>query len=94
VPLWQPSLVAGQPDQIHGLSYVVNQSMASPGSSAKKMLFGDFSKYWIRDVREVELVRLNELYAAQHSVGFLAFARSDGDLIDAGTDPVKHMAQA
>jgi HK97 family phage major capsid protein len=94
VPLWQPSLVAGQPDQIHGFSYVVNQSMASPGSSAKKMLFGDFSKYWIRDVREVELVRLNELYAAQHSVGFLAFARSDGDLIDAGTDPVKHMAQA
>ncbi len=94
IPLWQPSLVAGQPDQIHGFPYVVNQSMASPGSSAKKILFGDFSKYWIRDVRQVELMRLNELYAAQHSVGFLAFARSDGDLIDAGTDPVKYMAQA
>jgi hypothetical protein len=35
------------------------------------------------------LLRLNERYADAHQVGFLAFARFDGDLLDAGTDPVK-----
>lgn len=94
VPLWAPGLTAGQPDSILGYGYEINQSMASPGSSAKKVLFGQLSKYLIRDVRDVTLVRLNERYADYHQVGFLAFARSDGDLLDAGTHPVKHMAQS
>lgn len=94
IPLWQPSLVVGQPDLIHGYPYIVNQSMTTPATGVKSILFGDFSKYWIRDVREVELMRLNERFAEQHSVAFLAFARSDGDLIDAGTDPIKYGTQA
>lgn len=94
VPLWAPGLAVGQPDTIGGYPFVINQSMASPGSSAKKVIFGDLSKYLIRDVREVTLVRLNERYADYHQVGFLAFARSDGDLLDAGTHPVKYMAQS
>jgi HK97 family phage major capsid protein len=94
IPLWTPGLSAGQQDTILGYQFVVNQSMASPGSSAKKVIFGDLSKYMIRDVRDITLVRLNERYADYHQVGFLAFARSDGDLLDAGTHPVKYMAQA
>jgi HK97 family phage major capsid protein len=94
VPLWSPSMVAGQPDSILGFPYVINQSMASPGSSAKKVIFGDLSKYLIRDVRDVTLLRLDERFAEYHQVAFLAFSRHDGDLLDAGTDPVKHMAQA
>jgi HK97 family phage major capsid protein len=94
VPLWQPSLVAGQPDLIHGFPYIINQSMTTPATAVKSILFGDFSKYLIRDVREVELLRLNERFAELHQVAFLAFARSDGDLLDAGTDPVKYATQA
>jgi HK97 family phage major capsid protein len=94
VPLWQPSLVAGQPDMIHGYPYVINQSMTTPATAVKSILFGDFSKYIIRDVRDVTLLRLDERFAEQHSVAFLAFARSDGDLLDAGTDPVKYGTQA
>jgi hypothetical protein len=41
-------------------------------------------------VREVTLVVADQLYAAYHQVAFLAFARADGDLLDAGTHPVKH----
>jgi HK97 family phage major capsid protein len=93
-PLWAPGLVAGQPDTILGYSYVINQSMASPGSSAKKVLFGDFSKYIIRDVRDFTLLRLDERFAELGQVAFLAFSRHDGDLLNAGTNPVKHMAQA
>lgn len=94
VPLWQPSLVAGQPDMIHGYPYVINQSMTTPATTVKSILFGDFSKYIIRDVRDVTLVRLDERFAEQHSVAFLAFARADGDLLDAGTRPVKYATQA
>ena len=94
IPLWQPSLVAGQPDLIHGYPYIVNQSMTTPATGVKSILFGDFSKYVIRDVRDVTLLRLDERFAELHQVAFLAFARSDGDLLDAGTDPVKYGTQA
>ena len=94
VPLWQPSLAAGQQDTIMGYPFVINQSMASPGSSAKKVLFGDFSKYIVRDVRDFYLLRLDERFAELGQVAFLAFSRHDGDLLDAGTNPVKYMAQA
>jgi HK97 family phage major capsid protein len=87
-PLWAPGLATGSPDTILGYPYSINQSMAAPGSGNKAVLFGDFSKYMIRDVREITLVRLNERYADYHQVGFLAFARSDGDLLDAGTNPI------
>ncbi len=93
-PLWVPGMVAGQPDRLMGYEYVVNQSMATPATGVKSILFGDFSKYIIRDCRDVTLVRLDERYADYHQVGFLAFARSDGDLLDAGTRPVKYGTQA
>jgi len=93
VPLWQPSLVAGAPDTIAGYPYVINQSMTTPATSVKSILFGDFSKYLIRDVAEVRLVRMDERYADVDQVGFTAFMRSDGDLLDAGTHPVKHLVQ-
>jgi hypothetical protein len=65
----------GQPDTILGYPYVINQSMATPGSGVKSMLFGDFSKYIIRDVREVTLLRLDERFAELPPGGFLAFSR-------------------
>src|SRR5262245_43578482 len=94
MPLWAPGLAPGQPNTILGYPYTINQSMASPASSAKVMIFGDFSKYIIRDVVDVTLLRLDERFAELHQVAFLAFARSDGDLLNAGTNPVKYMSQA
>lgn len=93
VPLWSPGLAPGQPDTILGYPFVVNQSMTTPATSVKSILFGDFSKYLIRDVAEVRLVRMEERYADYDQVGFTAFMRSDGDLLDAGTHPVKHLVQ-
>lgn len=91
-PLWQPALAGiagGAPDTILGYPYIINQSMAVPAASAKSILFGDISKYKIRDVRDVTLMRLDERFADFHQVAFLAFSRHDGDLLDAGTNPVK-----
>jgi HK97 family phage major capsid protein len=89
MPLWQPSMQLGAPDTILGFPYVINQAMASPASGAKSLIFGDLSKYLIRDVRDIVIQRLDERFAEYHQVAFLAFSRHDGDLLDAGTDPVK-----
>jgi HK97 family phage major capsid protein len=88
-PLWLPGLVDRAPDTILGSPYVINQDMASMTISAKSILFGDFSKYLIRDVRDFTLVRLDERFAEFLQVGFLAFLRTDGDLLNAGTVPLR-----
>lgn len=93
-PLWQPGLAVNAPDTILGYPYVINQSMADMAASAKSIVFGDLSKYKIRDVQNVVLRRLDERFADFHQVAFLAFSRHDGDLLDAGTDPVKYYQNA
>lgn len=90
-PLWRAGMTAADPDTINGYPYVINQHMAS-GANAKAILFGDLSKYQIREVRDVQLVRLDELYAEYRQVVFLAWMRFDGDLLDAGTHPVKYLS--
>lgn len=89
-PLWAPGVAVREPDTILGARYVINQDVPAMAASAKSILFGDFSKYMIRDVLGVQVLRLNERYADAHQVGFLAFSRHDGDLLDAGTDPIKY----
>jgi len=91
-PLWNPSLTSNEPDRIDGDRYIVNQDMASPATTAKIMLYGDFSQYVIRDVLDISIARLEERYADFHQVGFVAIMRTDADLLDAGTDPLKHFA--
>jgi HK97 family phage major capsid protein len=93
-PLWSAGLASADPDTILGHRFVVNQSMPVMAASAKSILFGDVSRYLIRDVSDIQLVRLNERYGELHQVGFLAFSRHDGDLLDAGTNPVKHYANS
>ena len=88
-PLWLPGLVDRAPDTILGSPYVINQDVATMTATAKSILFGDFSKYWIRDVREFQMVRMDERYAEFLQSSFLAFLRTDGDLLNAGTNPIK-----
>lgn len=90
-PLWRPGMAAGVPDTIDGYEYVINQHMAAPTATQKAVLFGLLSKYQIRDVRDITLVRLDERYAELGVVAFLSFSRHDGDLLDAGTHPVKYL---
>ena len=90
LPIWQAgNATAGEPDSLLGYTIIINNDVAAMGTSAKSIAFGDFSKYIIRRVKDVTLVRLVERYADAHQVGFLAFARFDGDLVDAGQHPIK-----
>lgn len=89
-PLWRAGLAAGEPSTIDGDPYTVNQQVAS-GAGSRAVAYGLLSKYQIRDVRDITLVRLDERYAELGVVAFLAFSRHDGDLLDAGTHPVKYL---
>lgn len=91
-PIWMPTMIGSEPDTILGDPYVINQSMAAAAGSGagKSIAYGDLSKYIVRDVRQITLLRLDERFADYHQVAFLAFSRHDGDLLDAGTHPVKH----
>jgi HK97 family phage major capsid protein len=93
-PLWLSGLAVKEPDTINGYPYTINQHMADMAPNAKTMLFGDFSKYFIRRVKGILMMRLTERYAEKGQVAFLAFERADGQFVDAGTHPVKAMAQA
>ena len=79
--LWQPSVQAGQPDRL--LGYPLNTSPYAPvvAANALPIAFGDFSNYWIADRMGRTVQRLNELYAGNGQVGFIATERVDGKVI-------------
>jgi len=62
-----------------GYEVVIDQAMPSKATGAKFLAFGDINEaYVIRRVKDVTLVTLNELYAANGQTGFMAWARADG----------------
>jgi HK97 family phage major capsid protein len=78
--LWQPGLSAGSPDTLLGRPLYTSSSAPTIGAGKKSVLFGDLSFYWIGDRAGRTLQRLNELFAANRQVGFLATERVDGVL--------------
>ncbi len=101
--IWTPNFVGGMaanfPDLLFGKPYTINNDMVglatgAPASATKTMLFGALSKYKIRTVGSIRLYRLEERYRDTDQDGFIAFVREDGNLLNAGTAPVKHMLQA
>lgn len=62
------------------------------GTINKLLLFGDLSKYKIREVATVRMKRLVERFAEYDQDGFIGYMEGDGDLIDAGTHPVGALA--
>ncbi len=93
-PLWLAAIANNAPDTILGYPYQINQDMPLIGTGNKQLLFGALNKYGIRIVKELTVQRLDERYAELGQVAFIGFARYDGSLIDAGTNPVKYLVGA
>lgn len=79
--IWQPSVTAGQPDTLLNRPLYTSQFMPTIGADEKTVAFGDFSYYWIADRSGRVFKRLNELYAANGQVGFMAYQRLDAKLV-------------
>lgn len=84
---------AGAPiDSLFGYPLVVNQDMPSMAANAKPILFGDFGKYTIRDVMETQVFRFTDsAYVSKGQIGFMAWARADGRLIDASNASLQYL---
>lgn len=86
-PIWTPSYDAGMtartPDLLLGHPVELNNHMPAPAANAKSMAFGDLSKYMVRDAMEVTLFRFEDsAFLKKGQIGFLAWCRAGGNLLD------------
>lgn len=86
-PVWTPGyelgITAKAPDLLLGYNIKINNDMAAPAANAKTLAFGDFSQYIIRDALQVSLFRFTDsVFTSKGQVGFLAWMRCGGNLID------------
>ena len=79
--LWQPGLLAGQPDTLLNQQLLTSNYMPLPAVGNKAILYGDYSYYWLADREGRSLQRLNELFAQNDQIGFKITQRVDGRLI-------------
>lgn len=89
--LWQMGDVQkGVPGSFNGRPYSINQAMASIATGAKTVLFGDFSKYFVRKVGGITIGVLRERFWPD--LGIAGLVRFDGELGDSAA--VKYLQQA
>lgn len=74
--MWQPSLTSSEPDKLLGYDVYT-----SPFCPEGKIAFGDYSYYNIGDRGTRSFKQLNELFAGNGMIGYVAKERVDGKLI-------------
>lgn len=80
--IWQPSVIVGQPDTILGKPVLTDPNVASVGLSAKSVIFGDFSQYFVRLAGGIRFERSDEFAFGNDLVTFRALMRADSALVD------------
>lgn len=88
-PIYVPALsdgsVGGAPARVNNRDIIINQHMPVPAPGARSILFGDFKTYKVRNVMDMTMFRFTDsAYAKKGQVGFLAWMRADGNLMDVG----------
>lgn len=92
-PLWQPSLVEGMASTLFGNRYVVNQNMEAVAATGKvTMLFGDYSYFYVRNVMNPVMLRVEDSLKTKFQYGYVMFQRMSSILTD--TAAVKKLTQA
>lgn len=80
----------GEPGTLLGYRYEINDDIAAIAASAKPVIFGDFSKYFVRKVGSPVIGVLRERFWPD--LGIAGLIRFDGELAD--TAAVKHLVMA
>ena len=86
-PIWTPSYDEGAsaktPDLLLGYPVNINNDAPAPGANAKTIAFGNLHKYLIRDAMDITMFRFDDsAFMTRGQVGFLAWARAGGNLMD------------
>lgn len=86
-PLWvddnDKGISQGISSTLMGYPVYINNDLAAPAANAKSLAFGNFKNYLIRDAMDITMFRFDDsAYAKLGQVGFLAWARTGGNLLD------------
>ena len=86
-PIWTPSYDAGIAggflDEVLGYPLNINNDAPAPAANAKSLSFGQHKNYLIRDAMQVSMFRFDDsAYMSKGQVGYLAWARAGGNLLD------------
>jgi HK97 family phage major capsid protein len=87
--LWTPAASVGAPDTILAKRVVTDPTIAATALSAKSVIFGDISKYFVRMAGAVRVERSDDFAFQSDLATFKYIARMDGQLVDT-TGAVKH----
>lgn len=80
--IWQPSVIAGQPDLLLSKPVFTDPNVAAIAADAESILFGDMSAYHVRVVNGVRFERSDDFAFSTDLVTFRAVLRADGLLVD------------
>lgn len=85
VPGYEQGNPGGAPDRVLNRPITISQEMAPMAANAKSVLFGDLSRYLVRRVMDLTLFRFaDSAFVLNGQIGFVAFNRQGGNLIDIG----------
>ncbi|GAA1838041.1 hypothetical protein GCM10009735_86390 [Actinomadura chokoriensis] len=84
-----PPVGTGAAGTLLGRPVFVDPNVPAVAVSAKSVLFGDISRYWVRQVRALRFERSDDFAFDEDVITFRVLWRADGDLIDT-TGAVKH----
>lgn len=91
VPGYESGSPGGAPDTLLNRPITINQDVAVMAANAKSILFGRLANYRIRDVMAATLFRFTDsAYTKLGQVGFLAWQRAGGNLLDVSGATVKY----
>ena len=94
VPGYEVGNPGGAPDRLLNRPIFISQEMPTMAANAKSILFGALGKYMVRRVMDLTVFRMTDsAFTLNGQVGFVAFQRLGGNLIDAG-GAVKHYANS
>jgi HK97 family phage major capsid protein len=77
--IWNASVVEGRPDTIQSRPVFSSEYVPNTFTTGLYVgMYGDFSNYWIADAMDLQIQRLDELYAETNQIGFIGRAAADG----------------
>jgi len=92
-PLYQVSAIAGEAPTIEGYKFIVNNDMDEIAAGKVSMIFGEFSKFKIRNIAQPRMKVDMSIFVKTDQIGMGLFQRVDSKVLDAGTGPIKKLTQ-
>jgi HK97 family phage major capsid protein len=76
---WQPSKIIGEPDMLMGIPVLMSEYVPNTFTTGQYVgAIGDFTHYHIVDSLDMQIQRLQELYAVSNQVGIICRRETDG----------------